>query len=486
VKTNYSKYFNDHVCCIDVTMNQVINNDITNSLEPLAAEDDNVVEMEIGSESVDYHNVEETRSSVGANNSIAINTASMQYEENTTRLNPIRALLAPFFRRGMSNIRSSWKVLIIAQILSLLLAISGATNATLSFDCKLSAPTMQAGLVYFFLSFHLFFIPRHFNAYESTMNTAANDGNDNDNGAIMTTHEIENEIADGEITRSRGQPRHLLFNRIPLQGSLRMYLIMAFLDVEANYLTYLSFRYTTLTSVSLLDALAIPSAMFFSRFILKRVYRTPHFFGVMICVVGIIVNILGDYQNEISNETSTHVRDDDIYDEDADDGAVPDEMYPHPIRGDVLATAGALLYGLNDVLAERMVKDIGVKEYLGVLGLFGSIICFLQAIITERDSISDFMNPDSYTCQAGEVWTLLGSSVLFGVISYTGMSAFLRQSEAALLNLSLLTGDLWAALFSVVAEHIIPSSHFWTSLVLIVSGVFVYELSQSPSSAEAY
>eukprot|EP00542_Grammatophora_oceanica_P006956 CAMPEP_0194057158 /NCGR_PEP_ID=MMETSP0009_2-20130614/62540_1 /TAXON_ID=210454 /ORGANISM="Grammatophora oceanica, Strain CCMP 410" /LENGTH=46 /DNA_ID= /DNA_START= /DNA_END= /DNA_ORIENTATION= len=45
---------------------------------------------------------------------------------------------------------------------------------------------------------------------------------------------------------------------------------MAFLDAQANALTVLAFKYTTLTSVTLLDALAIPSAMIVSKTFLNR------------------------------------------------------------------------------------------------------------------------------------------------------------------------------------------------------------------------
>ena len=423
------------------------------------------VNMDVGSELMpgnnDHDETTESNSALG----------EVRYEDDTTsgRRNILVAFLMPFCSQGITNIQRSWKVLAIAQLLSLLLAMSGATNATLAFDCHLSAPTTQAGLVYFFLSFHLCFIPRQLNPYESAIFT------DTD-AQIDVVDDVQEENMEVQSSQTRYRHQYLLFNRIPLKGSVRLYFLMAFLDVEANYFTYLAFRYTTLTSVSLLDALAIPSAMFFSRCILERVYQTPHFIGAIICIVGIVVNILGDYHSKVKLSSQNN---------DGDDGIDPDgdEAFPHPIRGDALATIGALLYGLNDVLTERMVKDIGVKEYLGVIGLFGSAICFVQAIITERDSISAFLtvgddsSTETNTCHAREAWFLLVSSALLTVLSYIGMSHFLRKSEAALLNLSLLTGDLWSALFVVFAEHIIPSLPFWISLVLIVTGVFVYELS---------
>ena len=68
-----------------------------------------------------------------------------------------------------------------------------------------------------------------------------------------------------------------------------------------------------------------------------------------------------------------------------------------------------------------------------------------------------------------------------GVAAYNiGTSCFLAESEATLLNLSLLTGDLWAIAFTVVVQRIVPPSMFWVALVLIFLGVIVYELAGSP------
>ena len=52
-------------------------------------------------------------------------------------------------------------------------------------------------------------------------------------------------------------------------------------------------------------------------------------------------------------------------------------------------------------------------------------------------------------------------------------------SEATYLNLSLLTGDLWSVLFSVVVERIITSPLFFVALVLVLSGLVLYEIAPS-------
>ena len=249
-----------------------------------------------------------------------------------------------------------------------------------------------------------------------------------------------------------------------------MYVILAFLDVEANYLTVLAYRYTTLTSVTLFDALAIPSAMILSKLWLGRAYGRIHLVGVALCMVGVVVNVMQDYK--IVND------DDDQYGE--------TDLYPHRIRGDFLAIAGGLLYGVNDVVCEICVRTHGhASEFLGMVGLYAGAIAIIQAAIVEREAISEFFalgaaDGGEGSCSAAAAWGLLSAFVAVNVISYSGAAWFLLLSEACFFNLSLLTGDLWTVIFSVSAQHIIPGPLFFLALVLIVGGVVVYEMAPSP------
>mmetsp|Transcript_39915 Transcript_39915/g.68089 ORF Transcript_39915/g.68089 Transcript_39915/m.68089 type:complete len:101 (-) Transcript_39915:1186-1488(-) len=65
-------------------------------------------------------------------------------------------------------------------------------------------------------------------------------------------------------------------------------------------------------------------------------------------------------------------------------------------------------------------------------------------------------------------------------MQYLGISGFLQISDAAFLNLSLLTGDAWSVAFSVFGEGIVPPPSFYVALIITVSGVFIYEMAPSP------
>ena len=164
-------------------------------------------------------------------------------------------------------------VLLFAQFLSLMIAVMASSNEELGRECDVIAATTQQGFVYFLLSINLMKLIRKRKADE--------------NG--------EEEPKVGFIYG--GLKRHrLIGTNVLLHAPVWIYAIIAFLDLEANYLTIKAFRYTSITSVSLLDALTIPTAMISSRIILDRIYCWRHLAGVTICLLGLIIITYSDLE----------------------------------------------------------------------------------------------------------------------------------------------------------------------------------------------
>jgi solute carrier family 35 protein F1/2 len=351
--------------------------------------------------------------------------------------------------------RKCSQALALGQILSLCLAVSGALGSSLEFQCNISIPTLQVALIYLSLAIFMFpCLPSLHQRHNSLIGTDDAYGNEGTTVHVDENHSTIISTTTGTPLEPQSIPRHYIFGK-PIYGSLRLYCLMAFLDVEANYFIILAYRYTTLTSISILDALAIPSAMIWSILILGRRYTQIHVIGVLVSILGMSINVMHDY--EMDNDDNDSI--------------------PFKVKGDVLAILGAILYGLNDTLTERIVKiHNGSQEYLAMLGIIAFGICCIQSLILEQDSIRTLIyHQDTFTCSTTQSTLLLLASAIFGFLSYFGMSQFLIKSEAALLNLSLLTGDLWAALFVVEAQSIALSVQFWIALVLIVLGVIIYE-----------
>jgi solute carrier family 35 protein F1/2 len=373
-----------------------------------------------------------------------------------------------FLSRSFDHLKHHWKIILLGQVLSLFLASGGAAQATLHLDCQLSAPTFTMAAVYFILAVvHLTLLSMRQGKERQQQRQLTQD-----------THQVF--LVD--------QPRYnfCLFGNalsLQLQRPLWQYMIMAFLDVEANAITMLAFKYTTLTSITLLDALAIPSAMVISKAFLGRQYTWVHLLGVIVCMVGVGVNIMQDYESDHhqhrqhsyfpTNTTSTGTT--------TGNG---EEEYPRKIWGDLLATIGGVLYGLNDVLAEAAVRNnAGTVEYLAMIGLFGFLLSLVQSLVLEWDDILEFFGRDpdaSSTCSISKGWGLLSVFVGVNLAGYMGASRFLMISEATFFNLSLLTGDLWSIAFSIVAEKIIPGPFFFLALFFVLSGVVLYEMAPHP------
>lgn len=309
------------------------------------------------------------------------------------------------------------------------------------------------------------------------------DDDDNDAGYLIASNSSSNNnsicsTCQQECSEQRTSlktTKHSLFWIIPLKCNPFLYAAVAVTDVYANYATILAFKYTTLTSVSLFDALAIPSAIILSRLAFGRRYTKTHMLGVIVCSIGITINALQDYREDKELELS-------------DDGVESDQEelievdYPHKMFGDSLAIIGGILFGIDNTLQEVAVREWGTQlEYLGCMTTFATIISFLQTLILERNNvIAFFQQSDSEACPRNAGLFLLTAFSIGGMLNYLGISAFLRISDAAFLNLSLLTGDAWAVLYSVYAEHIYPPGTFYVALVIVVSGVFIYETAPSP------
>lgn len=229
--------------------------------------------------------------------------------------------------------------------------------------------------------------------------------------------------------KSPHQKEYSFFGLISIQTSLRRYAMMAMIDVYANYTTVLAYKFTTITSVAIFDAFAIPSAIIVSRCFFGRRYTKVHLLGVLICSIGITLNVLLDYREdkkvaaESDGEASAQEQ-------------LIEADYPHKLAGDFLAIIGGILFGLSNTLQEVTVKDGALVEYLGCFTFFAAIIAFVQALLTESQEVVEFFTePATETCNDKEGEHLLFFFAIGGMISYIGNGAFLQISDAAFFNL---------------------------------------------------
>ncbi|KAJ4772388.1 solute carrier family 35 protein (DUF914) [Rhynchospora pubera] len=200
------------------------------------------------------------------------------------------------------------------------------------------------------------------------------------------------------------------------------YLLLGIIDVEANYLVVKAYQYTSLTSVMLLDCWSIPCVILLTWILLKTKYGLKKFIGVGVCVAGLVLDVFSDVH------------------------ATDRAKGPNPLKGDLLVFAGATLYACSNVGEEYLVKKGDRTEVMAMLGIFGAIISAIQISIVERTALQ------STQWTAGAAFPFFGFSLAMFVF-YSTVPYILKICGATVLNLSLLTSDMWAVLIRIFAYH---------------------------------
>lgn len=69
---------------------------------------------------------------------------------------------------------------------------------------------------------------------------------------------------------------------------------------------------------------------------------------------------------------------------------------------------------------------------------------------------------------------------------YSWTSLFLQAGDAAMFNLSILTSDVYALLFSFLVEHVTPNWLYFVAFSVIFCGIIIYHSDPAPTSAEVF
>jgi solute carrier family 35 protein F1/2 len=261
------------------------------------------------------------------------------------------------------------------------------------------------------------------------------------------------------------------------------FMLLALADVEGNFLLTTAYKYTDITSVMLLDCFTIPCVMLLSRIVLDAKYSRMHLVGVCLCLAGLVAAVLSDHGKSQppphSNHNLTGVAGGD-HPLDPVRRLDTDLVGPtNPVFGDVLCLIGAALYAVANVGQELLMKQEGSNAmvlYLGHIGICGTIITVVQVWALEVDALRAIeWTPTVLAYVAGFV------SCLF--LMYTQVPLFLQTLDATLLNLSLLTADVWAVVAGIVLFNEQLSTLYFVSLALIIAGVVVYNVAPAPHSS---
>ncbi|KAG9447135.1 hypothetical protein H6P81_013263 [Aristolochia fimbriata] len=235
----------------------------------------------------------------------------------------------------------------------------------------------------------------------------------------------------------------VIHRRKALQMRWYYYLLLAIIDVEGNYLVVKAYQYTSLTSVMLLDCWTIPSVIFLTWMFLKTRYRCKKFVGVGVCVAGLVMVVFSDVH--ASDRTSGS----------------------NPVKGDLLVIGGSMLYAISNVSEEFLVKAADRIELMALLGAFGAVVSTCQISILEREELKSI----NWTVSA--VLPFVGFALAM-FLFYSLVPVLLKMSGSTMLNLSLLTSDMWAVFIRIFAYHEKVDWLYFVAFGAVAVGLVIY------------
>ncbi|KAL7646601.1 UNVERIFIED_CONTAM: hypothetical protein RMT77_001852 [Armadillidium vulgare] len=232
------------------------------------------------------------------------------------------------------------------------------------------------------------------------------------------------------------------------------YFLLAVVDVEANYLVLRAYQYTSVTSVQLLDCFVVPVVLALSWLFLKVRYKLVHVLGVGLCLLGVGCLVWANVEDGKA--------------------AIPGS---ERLLGDMLCLGGATLYGLSNVAQEYVIKTYDGVEFLGMIGLFGSLINGVQLAILERGEVG------SVRWDTWPVLALVGGFSAAQFMFYVVAVHVIKATSATALNLALFTADFYILITGIALFRFKFHPLYFLSYILVVTGVIVFVIKPTPISS---
>ncbi|XP_017876802.1 solute carrier family 35 member F2-like isoform X2 [Ceratina calcarata] len=236
------------------------------------------------------------------------------------------------------------------------------------------------------------------------------------------------------------------------------YLLLALIDVEACTLVTSSHQFTSLTSIQLLDCVAIPVALALSCLVLGVRYRMVHIVGVSVCLMGVGCLVWAGI----------------------DDNKDPMSTGKNQLVGDMLCLGGAVLFSITTVLQELAVKTVDIIEYLGMIGFYGTILCCMQTAVLENlklDTLETWNN--------APIITYLVVYCITQFVFFSLVPVILYESGATALQLALLTADSFNALSGMLVHQYKFHVLYFASYTLTMMGIYIYAIKRTPMSSNS-
>ncbi|KAJ3447379.1 anthocyanin-related membrane protein 2-related [Anaeramoeba flamelloides] len=228
-----------------------------------------------------------------------------------------------------------------------------------------------------------------------------------------------------------------------------LYAVVGLVDTLGNFMFVKAYQKTTLISVMLLNCMGTPTIMLLSRTILKVRYNLAHFVSVFFSVTGSVILIIVDSRSNNNGKQD------------------------HKIYGDLLCVCGTVFYAISNVTQEYIIKKYNnPRQFLGMIGLFGSVCCSFILLVFQRNEFTGWKNHNYgfYLCLVGYALSM------FFLYSFTPL--LIKKSSAAFLSLSLITSNFYSLIVSVIIFKTQLQNLYFLSFVLVICGLIIFEFPQ--------
>jgi len=252
-------------------------------------------------------------------------------------------------------------------------------------------------------------------------------------------------------------PPTLKENIALLSVPLWRYAVLSALDVAGNYCAVVAYRYTLMTSVTLIGNLSVPLTMGLSWLLLGSRYNAWHCVGSGTALAGTAVLLWADAGGEAGGSPANN-----------------------PLLGDVVMLAGTGLNAASNVLSEAVLRETHDRdEYLACTSFFAIFLGLLGAFATGE--LAGGLPPQSSdaTLPASTFWLLEAVFALSMLLYYSLAPRMLETAGSVSLNVHLLTTPIWGVLVAAAVHGVDVMSPRVLSLVLVAAaleatGILVY------------
>ncbi|OAF65493.1 Solute carrier family 35 member F2 [Intoshia linei] len=223
--------------------------------------------------------------------------------------------------------------------------------------------------------------------------------------------------------------------------------LLSILDVFANYMIVKAYQHATITTVQLLDTFIIPTVIVASIVILKTLYSWLHFLATFIAVFGMGMFVYANYLVIESGHNS--------------------------VTGYVLTISAAVFYGLQNVNQEKLLQNIGQCQYLTYTAFFSIIISSILTLSLESKKIQNIDFHNSNTIMYLSIY-VLSMGFLYSIIPIV-----LRNAGACVLNLNILSSDVYSLLAGIYFFHNDFMYMHFIGFGIIILGILIFNIQRT-------